>query len=187
MASCAICKEAGELELLAGFPACMRCRSGDPLPGIRAQGFKSAVNVHKFSGQSGGAGPEHMLHVVVRRPTELEVAAILRPSVTFIRPPMPWWRRLTWKPDPDDPNQKRELEVELEVDPLDSAVVERLAADPGVRKALQLLAPLDSDVQIGFVEDAIKVSRTAGEPLPQGDDVLRAMMLLSMHRLRLTL
>lgn len=131
------------------------------------------------------ASSENMLNVMVRRPSELEAVAVLRPEVSFRMPRLPLWRRLLWKPDPDDPNQERKLDVELEVDTFCADAVQQLILDPGVREVLQMLAPLDSGIQLGFTEDAVQVRRLASEPLPDGDEVLYAMFLMSLHRVRM--
>ena len=134
-----------------------------------------------------GSPPHHRLHVTIRRPSELEAAAILRPTVTIIPPPMPFWRRFTWRPDPDDPNLERELELEMDVDTLHGFAIEELVAHSGVREVLMKLAPYRSDVHLGFSEESIMISRTLREPLPDGREVVREMFLLSLHRERLKL
>ncbi len=155
---------------------------------MRANGFKHAVNVHEFRGRGGDAMPHHLLHVVVRRPTELEAVGLLRPEARYKMPPMSLWKRLFYKPDPDDPNLEIELDVEVvDADPIHEFALNDLVAHSGVRHALQRLSPHHSDVHLGFIEEAVKVERLLGEPLPEGDEVLRWLFLVSLYRDRLKL
>lgn len=154
---------------------------------MRANGFKHAVNVHEWPGSGGDSTPHHQLHVIVHRPTELEATCVLQPDVRYVMPRLPFFKRLMWKPDPDDPNQERELDLEVDVDPLHGFAINDLVAHSGVRAALLLLAPLDSKIHLGFVEDAIKVDLPMSKPLPEGGDVLRLLFLVSLYRDRLKL
>lgn len=189
MKRCEICQEITppeELASLAGFTVCGRCRTGDPRPGMRANGFRHAVNVHEFRGGGSGSSSTHLLHVIVRRPAELEAVGLLRPAAHHVMPPMPIWKRLFWKPDPDDPDPEIMLEVEIvDPDPLHEFVLNDLVAHTGVRETLKTLALFHADVHLGFAEEAIKVSRPIDDPLPEGDEVLRPLFLLSLHRQRL--
>lgn len=188
MTNCELCKEAtppDELEDLAGFSACERCRTGDPRPAIKAHGFEHKAREGEVNH---GDDRHRFLYVSVRRTRELDAVGVLRFAAYQEIPPMPFFKRLFFKADPDREDLKVTLEAEIrDADTMHEFTLNELVAHSGVRQALIMLAPCREDVDVGFLEEVIRVKRPLSKGLPWWQDVLRPLFLLSLYREKLGL